>query len=474
MQPKDSDSYFFRSFLILLLSVIFFAGFKELLPNRIFSETTGTSRNVVVDSMLLDASRQGGDPAQSGAEQSTSIVFEKEDGVQFPPESSATYSGFQFLIPFYKELARLEQTGDNHVRIAYFGDSMTDGDMIVQDFRAMFQQRFGGLGVGFVPVISESASSRSSVTHQFSSNWKSQNLLNVKWPLRSFGITGHVFFANDTTSVSSVSFKAGRRQFTSELVNPTLYYGSSSNRRGYVTFHVNGDTIKKRLLPADILNVFSLGITTKKMQATFSRADSIPFYGFSFDNGRGVHVDNFSQRGNSGIPLIKFKPALMQEFQKRLGYDLIILQYGTNVLNYGTRNFSWYGRSISKTIKQIRSCFPNVPILVVSTADKGTKYELEMKTDSAVIPLVRAQRDYAIGNKLSFVNLYTLMGGDGSMVRWVEGEPPMANKDYTHFNFRGSEKVGSLLFHHIIGGYEQYRKLSGSSGQMGNRNQSRR
>ncbi|PZR12582.1 MAG: hypothetical protein DI539_19955, partial [Flavobacterium psychrophilum] len=100
-------------------------------------------------------------------------------------------------------------------------------------------------------------------------------------------------------------------------------------------------------------------------------------------------------------------------------------------------------------------------ILIISTADKSTKYDLEMKTDSAVVPLSRAQRKYAVSSQAAYVNLYTLMGGDGSMIKWVEEAPAKANKDYTHFNFRGAKQVSDLIYKQINNGYEQYKKLRG-------------
>ena len=45
------------------------------------------------------------------------------------------------------------------------------------------------------------------------------------------------------------------------------------------------------------------------------------------------------------------------------------------------------------------------------------------------------------------------------MVKWVEEEPAMANKDYTHFNYRGAKKVATMLYEHLNKGYEQYKVL---------------
>ena len=70
-----------------------------------------------------------------------------------------------------------------------------------------------------------------------------------------------------------------------------------------------------------------------------------------------------------------------------------------------------------------------------------------------------AQKRYAIKSQASFVNLYTLMGGDGSMVQWVEQEPSRANKDYTHFNHRGAKEAANLVYKQLSDGYEAYKLL---------------
>ena len=89
-----------------------------------------------------------------------------------------------------------------------------------------------------------------------------------------------------------------------------------------------------------MLNATQVAGDVKNLKVNFINADSIPFYGFNFDNGKGIHVDNFSSRGNSGLPLGSLNVDLMNAFQQKLGYDLIILQFGTNVLNYGSLNYS--------------------------------------------------------------------------------------------------------------------------------------
>ena len=148
----------------------------------------------------------------------------------------------------------------------------------------------------------------------------------------------------------------------------------------------------------------------------------------------------------------------MRAFDRALGgYDLVVLHFGANVLNYGTLDYSWYERGMTKVINQIRACFPHTSILVISTADKSTKVDMEMQTDKAVVPLANAQRKYAQDTRSGFINLYELMGGRGSMKQWVEANPPLAGKDYTHFNPRGAKKVAHLIYNKLMEEYEHYK-----------------
>ena len=366
----NTSKYFIKALLVVVFSTLFFIVFKEFLPKKIFQDSSASSKNRVVDSLLLEAIAKDGSIKEKDTLSDKIIDYKLVDGIQFPNETFEEYKGNQYLVTFFEKLYQLETTKQGNVRIAYFGDSMTDGDLIVKDFRTYLQERFGGKGVGFVNITSESASSRSSITHEFSGNWNAQSFLKVKSPSRAFGVNGHVFFANDTSNIAWVKFKASQTKFASELPRPTLFYGSAKNFSGRV-FCAVGDTIGKKLTPSTILNTLTLSEgNLKNLKVNFSKADSIPFYGINFDDGKGVHVDNFSNRGNSGLPLGTFNKATMNAFHAKLDYDLIILQYGANILNYGSLDYSWYERRMTKIVAHLKACFPGVSILIISTADK--------------------------------------------------------------------------------------------------------
>ena len=455
----SDKSYFGKTIIFLVLSIAIFVVFKNVLPSRLFPEHKVAGENIMMDSMAL-AAQSDTTAVVEAVVKSDSVAsttpgegMEKDESIN--PALNA--QGYQNLSRFYAKLQQLENDSTGTVRVAYFGDSMNDGDYIVQDVRSAFQGKYGGEGVGFVSVSSVSAGARGSVSHQYSKNWYSQSFIKVKKPIRPFGIDGQVFFAKNPSQAYWVRYKAQNRPHSKMLNKPTLFYGSSHNGGGYVTVKADKDSVtSKTLKPTNLLNTLRLTSNAHSLQVDFHNADSIPIYGFNFDNGRGVHIDNFSTRGNSGLPLSILNPSLMNAFDRVLNYDLIVLHYGANVLGYGSTNYSWYARNMTTVVNNLRECFPNADILVISTADKSTKIEGIMQTDPAVVPLANAQKNYARKTNSGFINLYELMGGNGSMVNWVDNK--LAGSDYTHFSGSGSRKIGLMIFGEIEKGYSKYKK----------------
>ncbi|NDV96291.1 hypothetical protein D0T84_15420 [Dysgonomonas sp. 521] len=455
----SNNSYFGKAILFIVLSIAIFLLCKQWLPKRLFPENVIATENIIVDSLMLSAI------SDTTAIDGT-IVTLKTDSInkaETPVEIDETINpslnadGYQNLKRFYQRLEQLEETKSGKIRIGYFGDSMNDGDYIVQDVRSEFQKNYGGHGVGFVAISSLSGASRGSVSHQVSKDWITQSFVKVKKPMRPFGIDGQVFFARKGGS-NWVKYKAQSQAYSTELYSPVLLYGSSNNQNASVTIRADKDSVfTKKLEPSHSLNKLALtSYDVKSLQVTFNNADSIPIYGFSFDDGQGVHVDNFSMRGNSGLPLSILNPSLMNAFDKALGYDLIILQYGANVLGYGSLNYRWYEKNMTTVVNNLHQCFPDADILILSTADKASKIEQEMKTDPAVTALAKAQKNYARKTGSGYIDLYQAMGGNGAMVKWVDSG--LANKDYTHFNASGSRKIAKLIYDEINKGFQKYKQ----------------
>ncbi|MCH2046567.1 MAG: hypothetical protein MK212_20795, partial [Saprospiraceae bacterium] len=79
----------------------------------------------------------------------------------------ASYEGKNFLEPFFQALVALKKKKKKKVRIAYFGDSTTQGDLCVGNLRDTLQRMFGGRGVGFVPLITKGTGTRTTLKHSY-------------------------------------------------------------------------------------------------------------------------------------------------------------------------------------------------------------------------------------------------------------------------------------------------------------------
>lgn len=445
---KILESYFFQTFLLLLLAIGAFFVFKKFLPARLFPETAVNADNIAVDSLMLEALAQHREDTLI-AEPKERLATAPENQTQLLQEDLLAENG---LYLFFKKLYELEQSKTASVRIAYFGDSTTEGDMIVQDIRKNYQSKYGGSGVGFVAISMQTPSMRVSIRHEFSENWKTHSFLTKS--SETVGLSGYVSFQPDSTE-TWVKYKSG----ASPLANPVLLYGRSTNDSASVTIEkTDGSSRTIALQTNKFLNSIRLNDAGNDFTLRFKDADSIPFYGVDFTNKKGVFVDNFASRGNSGLPLSTFSASLMNAFDQILAYDLIVLHYGANVLSSKMFDYSWYTARMGATVKHLQTCFPNAAILVVSMADKATKYGTEMKTDSALVSLINAQRLYASKSSSAFMNLFELMGGEGTIVEWANADPALAAKDYTHFSVKGAKKIADLIFGELEKEYEEFKE----------------
>ena len=236
-----------------------------------------------------------------------------------------------------------------------------------------------------------------------------------------------------------------------------LYYGRSTN--GYINYSFDGKQFTNPLKGNDLVNeqILCLKPGFHKLKTAFT-GDSLTLFGISDESENGILIDNLSLRGNSGTPMQVIPEKVLKEFNKFLKYDLIVLQYGTNVVTGADTNMIWYERGMIKVINRLKRNFPQADILLISVGDKSYKENMQFVTQPNVPVLVEMQRRIAQHTGIAFWNLFQAMGGPNSMVKWVESEKPLANKDYTHLNFRGANKIGKIISNNLLNEYQLYKK----------------
>ena len=447
-----------------------FHNFSELLDWPVKSDSTAVDTiafaAVVPPLVALDSSKQEEQVMEDQLSKDLAEVTALE----------GTYTGTEKLVPFFSSIhERKEQ-----VRIAYYGDSSIEGDLICMTFRDSLQGRFGGRGVGFVPLVSMHPGFRRSIHQAASNNW-SRNVLGKKntRQLRR-GISGEFFIPKGAREIQQDSslqdsippldprhwatFK-GSKHFNrcQNFQQVKLFYGQPKNYDstalgGYVRVKVDAQQKELPLAAPHSVNCIALSDTAcQRIRLDFQSDPELPIYGVSIESKRGVIVDNFPLRGIDGGALKYIKKTTLEQFQQHLDYDLLVFQFGLNVMNPKLKDYSWYQKRLEELILHYQNAMPGVPILLIGVSDKGTKINGRMQTDPSIPRITEAQRRAAQNTGVAFFSLYEGMGGEGTMVSWVEDyQPKLANVDYTHFNFRGARKVSYLLVQYIQENYMDF------------------
>jgi len=352
-----------------------------------------------------------------------------------------------------KFFSALKKAKNKQVRIAHYGDSTLEGDLISSDLRNLFQKKFGGKGVGIVPITSQDTKFRQTTDLSFSDDWETASVYARNKEKLPVGISGHIFINADG---SWVQMKTNNRYKTVSKFDVAKLFYSNASSGAKVSYSLNGGKkVTKTLSGGKDLNVLEIKkAKSKSIKITFPKDESAYYYGVSLESKNGVYIDNYALRGNSGVALKKISSKQFKSFNNELDYKLVILEFGLNILNGRKTNFSRYEKDMIKVVKAMKSAMPSASFLLVGVHDKCIKKGSKFLTDPAVIKLVQAQKNIAEKTNIAFWNLFEAMGGEGSMVKWVDSNPPKAFKDYIHFNDIGAKKEAKMLFDELMKKYK--------------------
>lgn len=367
--------------------------------------------------------------------------------------SDSTLKG---MAPFYEALHQHRSVSPRAIRIAFFGDSFIEGDILTSDLRALLQQHFGGCGVGFMDITSPINGFRPTVTHTYG-GWQSH------------ARTDSTGFSNALQGINNRYFIPGEKayaEFAGKKYLPgldtcevsTFYFKSGDSAT--IVSRINGKETLPHT-PARREQIQACRAEGKIGRIRWSiHADSATCcYGVSLDGHTGISLDNFSLRGNGGLAIRSIPLATLQQFNAVRPYDLIVLQYGLNVATENGVRYDNYYKGMQRVVEYLKEAFPQAGILIVSVGDRANKDDYgNLRTMPGVKNLIRYQQRLAAENHIAFWNMYKAMGGEGSMPRMAESDPPMANKDYTHINFKGGRHLAGLLYETLVYGFEQYER----------------
>lgn len=330
------------------------------------------------------------------------------------------------------------------VRIAFLGDSFVEGDILTADLREQLQLRYGGRGCGFAPMSSPLTGYRRTVGTR-SAGWNSYNIMQRRTTpeaLRGdYSVSGWLCRPADGATVRWTGSDF-RRRLDRCGVARLLFISREPSRLELTlndSLHRTFDIPASEGLRQIVVRapVASLALRVVRGGAGFTG------YGVQFEDAAGVTVDNYSIRSNNGQALFGTNPSVNAQIDAFAEYDLVILQYGLNIMQEGVTNYSAYAARVEKMIAFVRSCFPEAAVLVLSTSDRSVKSDTGFAPMSSAPAMVDWQRRAARATGAAFWSVYDAMRAQGGMERFVANG--WAGKDYTHINYAGGRQVAYAL-----------------------------
>lgn len=299
------------------------------LSNKVSSKTVGEEHSARVVSEAEQAR------LDSLYQRSLSASGLSSDSTFVPIEDYT--AGHLALSRYYNALQHRNNLG-RPVRIVVLGDSFIEGDIFTAPLRKSLQDKFGGGGVGWMPLSSTTAGYRTSVRHEFS-GWTDQSVLGSAKKGQTF--SGHYFTGHEGSRVS-YSLPRGSHNFDRAV----LYYMAPEGIS--LSVKVADSTQTYQLAASSALqehNLLTTPASSFKM-SLLSGNNGLKLYGLALEANRGITVDNMSLRGNSGHTINGIDESLTTRFCELRAYDLIILQYGLNVANDKQKDYSNYAKTL--------------------------------------------------------------------------------------------------------------------------------
>ncbi|WP_407458065.1 GDSL-type esterase/lipase family protein [Fibrobacter sp.] len=381
------------------------------------------------------------------------------------PNNDPTWFDRFFL---HLELASLDS---NVVHIIHYGDSQLEEDRISATIREDLQDEFGGAGPGMMPAIMTVPSQTTS--HSNSGALSRYILFGPKEEEADHSRYGPLAQFAKLEGEASITIQKRKEQRKNTFSHvggySTVKLLTNKGARIKAKLNVNqtfveivgedeeGNPKEKRTTKVvdagePTVETFNkLKVYTWKLKDTTSIAKMYlsgngEIYAISADGAYGVAVDNVAMRGSSGTIFHRIDPELLAESYKAMNARLIIMEYGGNLVpGTNSGNIDWTKKLITRQIQAIQKANPDADILFIGPADMARQKDGQWQTYAGLNMTIRALREVALDNGAAYWDMHRVMGGNGSMIKWVNKEPALGFTDHIHFTRRGAAYMGDLF-----------------------------
>jgi lysophospholipase L1-like esterase len=364
---------------------------------------------------------------------------------------------------FNAHLLKTEQRiPDAITRVVHYGDSPITNDGITGTVRELLQKRFGDSGHGFILVDKPwDWYGHQAVNFQTGGGWTSASLMSPRFSRGLLGLGGVVSVASGPGSYAL--YQPSTIGTTGKKFSRMDVYYLAKPGGGRFTVTVDG---KQETVSTDSdepkSGFFQLSASGNVSSFQVRSEGEASVFGVVLENDDpGVVYDSLGVNGAfAGLLATTMNgPHWTEQLQHR-NPNLVILNYGTNESEYASDDqMERYDRELREVISRVRTALPTASILIVSPMDRGKRAPGGRIITMPSIPkIVDMQRRVALQGHCAFLNLYTAMGGEGTMARWHEGRKHLVGADLTHPNGEGAQTVGNLIYMALMEDYDNYRE----------------
>jgi lysophospholipase L1-like esterase len=357
----------------------------------------------------------------------------------------------EVMAPFYERLARLIRgKASDHVRIAVYGDSNMTMDLITGEMRRVLQRKYGDAGHGFIAL---------------GQPWTHYKHMDVKQRVH-FGFTsyavsthpigdggyGHSGIAAESQlrgAITEVSTAPESAPVGRNVSRVDLFF---LRKPKYGSFDLRIDGVVKDTIDCEGPEV-SLGHYRTELpdgphrvEVVVTGRGNVRMLGTALEREKpGVVIDSLGVGALNTRSMARELASINEPMLKLRHYDLVIFMTGANDVFEFDEVPSW----LKQVIDVHREALPNVPILLVSPPDRG-----QHKSFEPTIAIGQQRRELAVSFKTGFWDLWTAMGGRGSMARFHQ--LGLSQEDHIHFNAKGGAWVGDRLLTALFRDFKAY------------------
>ncbi|HBP44586.1 MAG TPA: hypothetical protein DD635_01695 [Flavobacteriales bacterium] len=346
------------------------------------------------------------------------------------------------------------------IHVLHYGDSQIEGDRITGHLRNAWQSIWGGSGPGFLSPLSPVPSM--AMRQSWSGDWRRYARFGKRDTTIQHDRFGLMAAFAQPDNVRSDSMKTAatlrfephprgykrNRTFNQlhlalgKVIEPTTMQ-LTINESETISVLINPDTLAQHLsLRLDALDSMAFESLELQFDKGYPEINGIGMWADS-----GIVVHNLAMRGSSGTV---FRQLDRKQFSRQLGAirtELIMLQYGGNVVPYitNTEAAQRYADWFTSQIRLFQSLLPQKPIIVIGPSDMAQKAGVLMETYPQLTLIRDALKEAVFANNALYWDVFEVMGGEGSMAAWVKSDPPLASSDHIHFTPAGAKQIAELF-----------------------------